>query len=184
MEGENNTTKAPQLCTAGCGFYGNEIYNNMCSKCFKEKNKKSAPANDTSTESKLVLDDNKSNTAVKDQDTIVSSSPALTSSPQSNVIPSPSANDNSEANTPTSSDKPIQPNKGKCFKCRIKVPLAKQTINKCKCEYVFCDRHRQPEDHECEVDYAKIGRDLLARNNPRLHERPKGGRSFKRIDSL
>ncbi|KAI8341926.1 hypothetical protein BC941DRAFT_338629, partial [Chlamydoabsidia padenii] len=80
------------------------------------------------------------------------------------------------------SDKPIQTNKGRCFKCRIKVPLAKQTINKCRCNYVFCDSHRFPNEHDCEVDYAKIGRDLLAKNNPRLHERPKGGRSFKRID--
>jgi hypothetical protein len=26
--------------------------------------------------------------------------------------------------------------------------------------------------------------ELLAKNNPKLHERPKGGRSFQRIDSL
>ncbi|KAI7872494.1 hypothetical protein BDF14DRAFT_1753951 [Spinellus fusiger] len=30
----NRSPKTPLPCTAGCGFYGNEIYNNMCSKCF------------------------------------------------------------------------------------------------------------------------------------------------------
>ncbi|CAO3641998.1 unnamed protein product [Cunninghamella echinulata] len=220
MEGEKNTTKAPQLCIAGCGFYGNEIFNNMCSKCFKEKNKTNTPTNDTTlTEPKVTLDDKKTNTTSinenestssssspsssrkhprppsiisEDQDTpLTSTSPPTTttanttaSSPQSNVIPNLSSTENSEANTPTSSDKPLQTNKGRCFKCRIKVPLAKQTINKCKCDYVFCDSHRFPDKHDCDVDYAKMGRDLLARNNPRLHERPKGGRSFKRIDSL
>jgi hypothetical protein len=26
--------------------------------------------------------------------------------------------------------------------------------------------------------------EILAKNNPKLHERPRGGRSFQRIDSL
>lgn len=37
---DNKTPEAPSAptpCTAGCGFYGNQIYNNMCSKCFKEQ---------------------------------------------------------------------------------------------------------------------------------------------------
>lgn len=33
---DNKTPEGPTPCTAGCGFYGNKIYNNMCSKCFKE----------------------------------------------------------------------------------------------------------------------------------------------------
>ncbi|KAI9260640.1 hypothetical protein BDA99DRAFT_538236 [Phascolomyces articulosus] len=86
--------------------------------------------------------------------------------------------------TTTTTERPQQLNKGRCFRCRVKVPLAKQTINKCRCEYVFCDSHRYPDRHDCEVDFAKLDRDTLAKNNPKLHERPKGGRSFQRIDSL
>ncbi|KAI9289818.1 hypothetical protein BC943DRAFT_269614, partial [Umbelopsis sp. AD052] len=78
--------------------------------------------------------------------------------------------------------KPVQENKGRCFKCRIKVPLAKQTTNKCKCDYIFCDAHRYPDRHECSFDHAKKDKDILAKNNPKLNERPKGGRSFHRID--
>lgn len=26
---------------------------------------------------------------------------------------------------------------------------------------VFCNKHRMPEDHECEVDYRKVGKELL-----------------------
>lgn len=36
---DNKAPEAPSPCTAGCGFYGNKIYNNMCSKCFKELEK-------------------------------------------------------------------------------------------------------------------------------------------------
>lgn len=89
--------------------------------------------------------------------------------------------------------------------------MAKQTVNKCKCDYIYCDAHRYPDRHECTFDHAKMdkgktkkknrggietklshtlsansqsAKDILAKNNPKLNERPKGGRSFQRIDSL
>ncbi|CAO3684945.1 unnamed protein product [Rhizopus stolonifer] len=94
---------------------------------------------------------------------------------------------------------PVQNNKGKCFCCRKKIPLAKQTANKCRCGLVFCDTHKYPDKHDCDIDFAKMDKgrlfvcmtspnstyiEILAKNNPKLHERPKGGRSFQRIDSL
>ncbi|KAG2178030.1 hypothetical protein INT43_003283 [Umbelopsis isabellina] len=108
------------------------------------------------------------------QDTPESSSSPLSSAAEATASPSPSDN----------SEKPVQLNKGRCYKCRVKIPLAKQTVNKCRCNYTFCDAHRYPDRHDCDVDYAKLGRDLLAKNNPKLNERPKGGRTFQRIDSL
>ncbi|CAG8492339.1 5974_t:CDS:2 [Racocetra fulgida] len=78
--------------------------------------------------------------------------------------------------------RPIQTNQSRCFKCRAKIPLAKQTINKCRCEYVYCDNHKIPDKHDCDFDFAKMGKDILAKNNPKLNEVHKGGRSFNRID--
>ncbi|KAG0220620.1 AN1-type zinc finger protein 4 [Mortierella sp. GBA43] len=66
--------------------------------------------------------------------------------------------------------------------CRAKIPLAKQEINKCRCEYVFCDKHRAIEKHDCDFDFAKMGKDLLAKANPKLNDKPRGGRSFTRLD--
>lgn len=43
----------------------------------------------------------------------------------------------------------------------MKVPLAKQAANKCRCGYVFCDRHRYPDRHDCDVDFVKRDRGNL-----------------------
>jgi len=66
--------------------------------------------------------------------------------------------------------------------CRAKIPLAKQAINKCRCEYVFCDTHKSIDKHDCEFDFAKMGKDMLTKANPKLNDKPRGGRSFTRMD--
>ncbi|KAI8886979.1 hypothetical protein K501DRAFT_321664 [Backusella circina FSU 941] len=153
---EDNAPEAPpQPCTAGCGFYGNKIYNNMCSKCFKEqdeRNKKEEKVIEPPVEEKVP--DNK--------EPVVEELPELI---QQDI-------------------KPIQKNKGRCFSCRSKIPLSKQLTNKCRCEYIFCDTHRFPDKHQCDFDHATMDKDILAKNNPKLNEKPRGGNSFQRIDSL
>ncbi|KAJ2447200.1 hypothetical protein GGF42_005498 [Coemansia sp. RSA 2424] len=85
----------------------------------------------------------------------------------------------SGASTPT---KRTQANKGRCFTCRARVPLVKQTTNKCRCDYVFCDTHRFPDQHDCEFDHMARDRLDLEKKNPRINVHRKGGRSFTRID--
>ncbi|KAJ2719303.1 hypothetical protein GGI07_005297 [Coemansia sp. Benny D115] len=75
-----------------------------------------------------------------------------------------------------------QANKGRCFQCRARVPLVKQTTNKCRCEYVFCDSHRFADQHACEYDFLARDRKVLEKMNPKLNDLPRGGRSFNRID--
>ncbi|KAJ1933639.1 hypothetical protein GGF37_006656 [Kickxella alabastrina] len=78
--------------------------------------------------------------------------------------------------------KRIQTNKGRCLQCRTRVPLVKQTVNKCRCGYVFCDGHRFHDQHSCDFDIVGRDRNVLEKRNPKLNELPKGGRSFNRID--
>lgn len=175
---DNKTPEAPTPCTAGCGFYGNKIYNNMCSKCFKELDERNKTGLiDTS----ILKVDNKNN---------LNHTPLLTKElteepsiqePRAEPVKEEHPKEEEREQGPK---KIVQKNKGRCFSCRLKIPLAKQLTNKCRCEYVFCDNHRYPDKHDCHFDHAQNDKDILARNNPKLNEKPRGGNSFNRIDSL
>lgn len=47
--------------------------------------------------------------------------------------------------------------------CKKKIKLVHI---KCKCDKVFCDKHRLPETHKCTYDYKNEGRKILKKNNP------------------
>nr|GEW73190.1 zinc finger A20 and AN1 domain-containing stress-associated protein 1-like [Tanacetum cinerariifolium] len=51
----------------------------------------------------------------------------------------------------------------KCFDCNKKVGVMGF---KCRCGETFCGMHRYPEEHKCEFDFKKTGRDLIAKENP------------------
>lgn len=57
------------------------------------------------------------------------------------------------------SDKPTR-----CYHCKKKQIL----LFDCHCNYVFCIRHRMPEDHSCSYDYKKEGKKMLEQNNPKI----------------
>ena len=56
-----------------------------------------------------------------------------------------------------------QLDKTKCWKCQTKVGLLGF---KCRCDYVFCAKHRYNNEHDCDFDYKTKAREEIARNNP------------------
>ena len=54
----------------------------------------------------------------------------------------------------------IQGDKSRCFKCNKRVGLLGV---ECKCCLVFCNLHRMPESHECQIDYRKLGKEKLSK---------------------
>ena len=44
----------------------------------------------------------------------------------------------------------IQADKSRCATCNKKVGLLGI---ECKCQLVFCNMHRMPEDHQCTINY-------------------------------
>lgn len=57
-------------------------------------------------------------------------------------------------------EKPVQADKTRCWKCTIKVGLLGYP---CKCEYVFCAKHRYSDKHECTFDYEGSAKERLGK---------------------
>ncbi|KAL0091021.1 hypothetical protein F4703DRAFT_1903535 [Phycomyces blakesleeanus] len=142
----------------------------MCSKCFKEQEAQNKQDKDK--------DKAKANTDAKEKD-----KDKDTDTDKDTTKDTVKVKEGAEQEK-EKEPSPVQKSKGRCFICRLKIPLAKQLSNKCRCEYVFCDSHRFPDKHNCEFDHASMDKGILAKNNPKLNDRPRGGRSFQRLDSL
>lgn len=52
----------------------------------------------------------------------------------------------------------VQVDKSKCFACSKKIGLLGV---ECKCNFIFCNSHRLPQDHHCEINYKDQGKKKL-----------------------
>ena len=56
-----------------------------------------------------------------------------------------------------------QADRSKCWACAKR---AGSLGFDCRCGFVFCNKHRLPESHNCEFDFIADGKKQLAKNNP------------------
>lgn len=54
-----------------------------------------------------------------------------------------------------------------CGQCNRRISLA-ESIMRCRCQQVFCERHRPPEQHGCTFDWQGFQRQKVDRDNPRI----------------
>lgn len=43
----------------------------------------------------------------------------------------------------------------KCMKCRKKIGILEEAYCKCKCDLIFCPKHRLASEHDCKFDYIE-----------------------------
>lgn len=55
----------------------------------------------------------------------------------------------------------------KCYNCGKK-PKPVRILFKCRCEREFCKKCLLPEKHCCSIDYKKIGKQQLEKQNPKV----------------
>jgi hypothetical protein len=142
---DGDSTQAPNnpvMCANGCGFFGNPLTSNLCSKCHRDIQ---------SRQPKEMKPDVKPTHL----------EPAPTPTP----TPTPSQSTPTEAPTDDSGDEPkkIQLDTTRCWSCNKKVGLLGF---KCRCDYVFCSMHRYSDKHTCSFDYKAMGRANLEKANP------------------
>ncbi|XP_054799434.1 zinc finger A20 and AN1 domain-containing stress-associated protein 6-like [Prosopis cineraria] len=126
----------PPLCSNGCGFFGSQQNQNMCSKCYKDHILK---LNEQICESMRDI-------------TVSSSSPSSSNGSSIQMNFKASLTESDEI-----------PEKKRCKSCNKKVGVTGFT---CRCGDLFCGKHRYPEEHSCTVDYKQIGRELIEKQNP------------------
>tara|TARA_R110002074_G_scaffold302662_2_gene473872 strand:- start:3094 stop:3288 length:195 start_codon:yes stop_codon:yes gene_type:complete len=50
-----------------------------------------------------------------------------------------------------------------CFYCNKKIKLISFL---CKCNEIFCIKHKNPEDHNCKFNYQEFGKKQIKEKNP------------------
>ncbi|VAI37825.1 unnamed protein product [Triticum turgidum subsp. durum] len=134
--------EAPIMCINNCGFFGNRMTENMCSKCYRDTVKAKKMA---------LLVENKTAAAV-------ASSPT----PLVAEIKDEASASAKEGKQVAEEEAPKPPS-NRCLSCRKKVGL---TGFKCRCGDTFCSMHRYADAHDCKFDYKQAGREQIAQQNP------------------
>eukprot|EP01113_Clastostelium_recurvatum_P038838 TRINITY_DN585_c0_g1_i1.p1 TRINITY_DN585_c0_g1~~TRINITY_DN585_c0_g1_i1.p1 ORF type:complete len:171 (-),score=42.85 TRINITY_DN585_c0_g1_i1:121-633(-) len=160
MDGDSTQKPTqPVMCANNCGFFGNPLTSNFCSKCYRDTHKASPPSPSVIQFTTPVVPSSPV--------TIPSATPTPTPSTTEPIDASSTSQTTPQIATPSENEeddgKKIQKDTTRCWSCNKKVGLLGF---RCRCEYVFCGLHRYSDKHECPFDYKTLGREQLSKANP------------------
>eukprot|EP00039_Didymoeca_costata_P028432 m.21046 g.21046 ORF g.21046 m.21046 type:complete len:172 (-) comp7016_c0_seq2:80-595(-) len=169
----NSEESGPPLCSKCSTFYGTAENGGLCSTCFKDNS-------GGAQQQKMSVPDVSLPTTQA-----ISAGSALAAS--SAAVSAEASDSNKDAKGEQSQleeeTKRVQKRKDRCFLkgCKTKISLIQQQTNMCQCGFIFCDKHRLAESHDCDFDHQQRGKSQL---EAKLVATDKSrGRTVHRMDS-
>jgi len=165
-----------KFCAGGCGFFGDEKTEGMCSLCYKKKHGQAPPP---VSETKTLLCIKNCGyyglTKYKGMCSVCYGKDSLTRRKDLKRRWRTALTKIRAVRRFKLSLKPVQTNKTRCWKCNRKVGI---TGIECRCGYIFCGKDRYASEHDCPYDFKKAHQKKLVKENLKLT-----GKKFDKIDS-
>jgi len=166
-----------KFCVGGCGFWGDEKTEGMCSLCYKKKHGEAGPQEIKTGPPTLCTKGCGffGLSKFKGMCSVCYSKDSATRRKDLKRHWKVALTKIKAVRRFRLGLKPIQKNKTRCWKCNRKVGI---TGIECRCGYIFCGKDRYASEHDCPYDYKRAHQKKLNKENLKLT-----GKKFDKIDS-